>query len=305
MTTNEEYRTLLAKEFPRFSIDLGLCSPRSLKLSQAQFLQLIGALAAALHPYSYLTDLPLLQLTLQAVTIEPGALTNEHLLASIDIFTPFSANRMVGFEAQILPEEIVLRQTYLRPFSGIRRSSLFGEPDTDQSDTDKKALIFIVDDSPMVLKTVTKMITILNPALTVRTFNDGAEIVQAYTNIKTSFFVPPKLILMDIQMPVTNGIDATKVIRMTENKNQLVPSCIVALTAQEIDRSYAMDKLGFNNLIAKPFNKDMIGAQLTLAGLMPGNPNDNLELDQEDSAESDDEPTAGIVEYLNNTCNLL
>lgn len=306
MTTNEEYRTLLTKEFPRFSIDLGLCSPRSLNLSEAQFIKLIVALSDALDPYPYLTDLPLLQLSMQAVTVEAGVFTNEHLLGCIDVFTPFSANKMVSFEALILPEEIVLKQIYLRPLIGIRKASLFGEPQIDQKDPDNNDLVFLVDDNAVVLKSLSKMIMDLNPALTVRTFNDGSEIVQAYTNIKSSFFVPPKLILMDLQMPVTDGITATKAIRLTEKHNELEPSCIVALSAQEIDRSYAMNEIGFNNIVAKPFTRDMISDQLTLANVMRVNPEkDNPELDQQPNAESDDEWTLGIINYLDTKCNLI
>ncbi len=303
--SNEEYRALLAKEFPRYSLDLGLCSPRSLNLTEAQFIKLIRALTGALAPYSYLFDLPLLILTLQAVTIEPGALMNQLLVACIDVFTPYSTNKMVCFEAQILSEEITLKQTYLRPFSGIRRSSLFGESHSDQKNSDKTALVFVVDDNAIVLKTISRMLIQLNPALTLRTFNDGSEVIQAYSNIKTSFFATPKLIFMDIQMPITDGFEATKAIRYEERKNQLERSRIVALTAQAIDASDAINQIGFDAVLTKPFNNNVISDQLMAAGLVPHQINENPEFDPKENSDSDDESTAGIIEYLNTNCNIL
>lgn len=65
------------------------------------------------------------------------------------------------------------------------------------------------------------------------------------------------LILMDLQMPVMNGYDATMQIRNTENLNQQVP--IIALTASAIqkDKKKAME-LGMTGFLAKPFTPEQL-----------------------------------------------
>lgn len=62
------------------------------------------------------------------------------------------------------------------------------------------------------------------------------------------------LILMDINMPVINGEEATKAIRKT---NKQIP--IIALTADDICGQLFEDKLymGFNDVISKPFNNEV------------------------------------------------
>lgn len=60
------------------------------------------------------------------------------------------------------------------------------------------------------------------------------------------------LILMDINMPVKNGIDATKDIRVFNN---FVP--IIALTAVEIEeQKYQIFECGMNDIIVKPYDID-------------------------------------------------
>jgi CheY-like chemotaxis protein len=86
-------------------------------------------------------------------------------------------------------------------------------------------------------------------------------------------FVPIDIILMDIQMPVMNGFDATKAIRALEAKYSLPPVdsasivsnlCIIAMSANAEFSTYheAMDA-GANAFIHKPFTIDLF--QETLA----------------------------------------
>lgn len=63
------------------------------------------------------------------------------------------------------------------------------------------------------------------------------------------------LILMDIQMPIMNGIECTRKIREFENKSNIqLPTPIIAVTAfaMESDRKNCIDA-GMNEFIAKPF----------------------------------------------------
>lgn len=64
------------------------------------------------------------------------------------------------------------------------------------------------------------------------------------------------VILMDIQMPEMDGYDATRLIRMRENENNVLkPSLIIALTANATveDRKKCLD-LGMDDYLTKPFN---------------------------------------------------
>ena len=67
---------------------------------------------------------------------------------------------------------------------------------------------------------------------------------------------PVTLIMMDINMPVMNGCEATKNIRALENINQ---PAIVAVTA---DATFATEKackeVGMNDFLAKPYNAQQL-----------------------------------------------
>lgn len=67
-----------------------------------------------------------------------------------------------------------------------------------------------------------------------------------------------QVILMDVQMPVMNGYEATKSIRAMENK-ELASIPIVAMTANafEEDKQEAL-KSGMNGHIAKPIDIDVL-----------------------------------------------
>lgn len=66
------------------------------------------------------------------------------------------------------------------------------------------------------------------------------------------------LILMDIEMPIMNGIETTKYIR-NELKKSLLAMPIIALTAHNpADFFETFEEAGFNDLITKPYLIDKI-----------------------------------------------
>ncbi|WCL48822.1 response regulator [Leptospira sp. GIMC2001] len=79
---------------------------------------------------------------------------------------------------------------------------------------------------------------------------------DAIDKLKNEYY---NLILMDIQMPVLDGIEATKRIRLYENSNQISPSVIIAMTAQamEGDKNLCL-QVGMNDYISKPIEKSDI-----------------------------------------------
>lgn len=77
--------------------------------------------------------------------------------------------------------------------------------------------------------------------------NNGLEVLEILEADKYDY----KLILMDIQMPLLNGREATKVIRETDTKYQKIP--IVAMTAHalESERQKCFE-VGMNDFLTKP-----------------------------------------------------
>lgn len=64
---------------------------------------------------------------------------------------------------------------------------------------------------------------------------------------------PYDLVLMDIQMPIMDGVESTKRIRQFELENNLPKSIIIAITANvmEEEKSQYMES-GLDDIIAKP-----------------------------------------------------
>lgn len=76
---------------------------------------------------------------------------------------------------------------------------------------------------------------------------DGVHVVDAW---KTQ---PYDIILMDLRMPEMDGIEATRIIRESENQSAHIP--IVALTASAmLAEQHAIFEAGMNDYISKPFN---------------------------------------------------
>ena len=88
---------------------------------------------------------------------------------------------------------------------------------------------------------------------------ETAEAVNAEDGIKLALERVPDLVLMDIQLPGMNGMEALKVLR-SDPKTAKVP--VVAITASVMtqDRKQIMDT-GFDGFIEKPINlKEFLAA---------------------------------------------
>lgn len=122
------------------------------------------------------------------------------------------------------------------------------------------ALVLVVEDDPDNSKLAGKMLNALGYRAEFA-FN-GQEAVQAHGPEK--YYA----ILMDMQMPVMNGLDATKKIReIEEGSGRHVP--IIALTANVMpgDRDRCL-AAGMDDFLSKPFNKAGLAAKL--ACVAPG-----------------------------------
>ena len=85
----------------------------------------------------------------------------------------------------------------------------------------------------------------------IETAEDGTIAVEKVKNSQHGYY---DLILMDVQMPIMNGYDATKAIRALEDK-ELASIPVVAMTANafEEDKQNAMNS-GMNAHVSKPIN---------------------------------------------------
>lgn len=106
--------------------------------------------------------------------------------------------------------------------------------------------ILIVDDVFMNRKILHKTLSPLG-AIT-STAADGQEAFALYKETQ------PDMILMDVQMPVLNGLEATQAIRNYELEHQLQPCPIIAISANA-DRKDCLNA-GMDDHLAKPVRSD-------------------------------------------------
>ncbi len=129
--------------------------------------------------------------------------------------------------------------------------------------SNRKKTILVVNDNPM-LKEVSRDILRINGYL-VFTAEDGRK------GVKLAKKIDPDLILMDIGMPVMDGIDATKLLRKDG-----YTGVIVAYTASDISPE-AVREAGCNLMIEKPF-LDLNVFLKTLSDLVDSNPKGTMGL---------------------------
>lgn len=110
------------------------------------------------------------------------------------------------------------------------------------------ASILLVDDVLLNLMIARKFLT--NMGLEVEVARNGQEAVDSVA--KNSY----DLIFMDCRMPVMDGYDATRAIRVLELDNNKKPTPIVALTANATEDDRLLCKqVGMNDVLTKPFKK--------------------------------------------------
>ena len=114
--------------------------------------------------------------------------------------------------------------------------------------------ILIADDNPLNVFLARTVVSLLLPGLEVLEAQNGQIAVEKFAAHS------PDVILMDVQMPVLNGLEATRVIRNLEN-GKGVP--IVAITAGAIkSEKEACLECGMDDYLSKPFVKEDLFAVL-------------------------------------------
>ena len=99
----------------------------------------------------------------------------------------------------------------------------------------------------LLLKTIIKNIL---PEANIHQFYNGLDAVAQFENLE------PHIIFMDIQMPVMNGFQATKLIRKLVG-GKSVP--IIAITASaELEIKQQCKLAGMNDFVSKPILKKIV-----------------------------------------------
>ena len=143
--------------------------------------------------------------------------------------------------------------TVALPFEPTGEKLVLREPEQHQIDaplTDPgQCLILVAEDNVMNQKYISSLLE--KWAIPFVIASDGK---QAVANAQQQVFT---MILMDLQMPVMDGYEATITIRNTQNPNQHTP--VIALTASAmIDQKNKAAKAGMNDFISKPFSPNLL-----------------------------------------------
>jgi CheY-like chemotaxis protein len=94
---------------------------------------------------------------------------------------------------------------------------------------------------------------------------NGAIAVESWLAAQVSG-VPYDLVLMDVNMPEVDGIEAARRIRAAEDEREAVRTPIIALTANAFDEDRdACVAAGMDGFLAKPLDRERLEAALATA----------------------------------------
>ncbi len=125
-----------------------------------------------------------------------------------------------------------------------------GEPNEESGNKLKDRRVLLVEDNIINQKIAEKMMVRLG--LNVEIVGNGQEALDWFAESKGKV----DLVLMDIQMPVLNGLDATRAIRAL---NIEIPIIAVTANALKGDRDICIEA-GMNDYVGKPFKLDDLSA---------------------------------------------
>lgn len=125
-------------------------------------------------------------------------------------------------------------------------ASMTGKVNSSKGESLRLLLVEDDDVNQMVIKGILQKL-----GHKVEVLSNGQEVLDKVQADDRSF----DMILMDCEMPVMDGYEATRRIRQWERKNQMLPVVIIALTAHLIDdqRDICLNA-GMDNCIDKPLD---------------------------------------------------
>ena len=145
-----------------------------------------------------------------------------------------------------------------------QKSKLLEDNLTSQYSKTKKTKqnfqILLVEDYPTSQQVIIKHLETENHS--VELAENGKQALDTY---KEKYF---DLVFMDVQMPIMNGYEATKKIRLFEKKNSRSPTPIIALTAHATKQDRVLCyQAGMNDYLTKPLKRIDLLASINKWGL--------------------------------------
>lgn len=120
-------------------------------------------------------------------------------------------------------------------------------PDNTIQSSLKKINILIAEDVKMNRQLAILLCQKMFPNATITEAENGDEAIRQFKKLK------PDLVLMDMHMPQTDGLKATRIIRDYEIKNKLPVCPIIAITANATtEKKQRCQEAGMNDFISKP-----------------------------------------------------
>ena len=121
-----------------------------------------------------------------------------------------------------------------------------------QEELQKKLHVLVVEDNllnQMVMRKILNSYSEVSFAVV----NNGTEAIEA---LKKDIY---NIVLMDLQMPVMDGYEATRIIRSGELGKAISKIPIIAVTADAMQetRQKVLD-IGMNDYMTKPVNRDLL-----------------------------------------------
>ncbi len=117
-----------------------------------------------------------------------------------------------------------------------------------------KRKILLVDDSTTVARQLQKIIENLGEYEIVGHAKNGAEGVKLYKTVK------PDIVIMDIVMPLMDGLQATRMILQFDERAKVV---MISSLGGVGDKVVEALKIGARNVIPKPFDPEKIKTLLS------------------------------------------
>jgi len=111
--------------------------------------------------------------------------------------------------------------------------------------SDHLLVLLVAEDTDSNYQLIENMI---GQSFLLRRAQDGMEVVTMFQDSE------PDLVLMDMKMPILNGVEAAKIIRSISPK---IPILALSAYAFDKDRNAAM-QAGCNDFLAKPFSKEQL-----------------------------------------------
>jgi two-component system KDP operon response regulator KdpE len=112
--------------------------------------------------------------------------------------------------------------------------------------------ILVVDDEPQIVRVLRRSLT--TNGYDVRSASNGSEALQVFTDWR------PELVITDLSMPATTGLELCKLVRTISR----VPIIVLSVKGEEKTKVEALDA-GADDYITKPFGIDELLARIRAA----------------------------------------